>query len=198
MIKVGITGGIGSGKTTVCEIFQDHGAYVLNADDLAKRIMRDDPAVKKEITQAFGPNAYLEDGGLNRKYLADQAFGNGRVEELNSIVHPRIPRAAEKIMTKAAKKGYNVFVYEAALLLQNLRPDELDYIILVLADKKKRVQRVQKRDKVEKDLVMDRIQQQQDFNELTHLADIIIRNNGTLKELEDQAEKVYYELLTSQ
>lgn len=198
MIKVGITGGIGSGKTTVCEIFQDHGAYVLNADDLAKRIMRDDPAVKKEITQAFGPNAYLEDGGLNRKYLADQAFGNGRVEELNSIVHPRIPQAAEKIMTKAAKKGYNVFVYEAALLLQNLRPDELDYIILVLADKKKRVQRVQKRDKVEKDLVMDRIQQQQDFNELTHLADIIIRNNGTLKELEDQAEKVYYELLTSQ
>lgn len=195
MIKVGVTGGIGSGKTTVCNIFQQHGAYILNADDLAKKIMSEDETVRKEIIHTFGEQSYREDGSLNREYLADQAFRNGRVEELNSIVHPRIPEAAEKIMQKAVKQGYEVFVYEAALLFQNLRPNELDYIILVLADTNKRVKRVTERDNVNEDKVLDRIRKQQNFEEFEHLADIVIENNGTLKELKDQAERVYYEIL---
>lgn len=197
MTKAGITGGIGSGKTTVCSFFKDYGAYVLNADDLAKDIMVNDENVRNDIIQKFGEDSYRKDGSLNRRYLADQAFKKGRVEALNNIVHPRIPAAAEKIMSKAEKEGYEVFVYEAALLLQNLRPDELDYIILVIADEKKRIKRVQQRDDVAKDLVTDRIQQQQNFEELTHLADIIIRNNGTLSELEDEAKRIYYDILTN-
>lgn len=99
-------------------------------------------------------------------------------------------------MAKAEKEGYDVFVYEAALLLQNLRPDSLDYVVLLLADKEKRINRVQERDRVKKELVIDRMQHQQNFEELTHLADIVIENNGTLEELEVKAEKVYYEILT--
>ena len=196
MVKVGITGGIGSGKTAFCDIFQNHGAYVLNADDLAKKMMVEDPAIKKELVETFGSDSYKEDGSLNREYLAEQAFKNERVEELNRIVHPRIPSTAEKVMQKAEREGHEVFVYEAALLLQNLRPEHLDYVILLLADEDKRIQRVQERDSVNKELVVDRMQQQQNFEELTHLADIVIENNGTLEELEEKAERVYYDILT--
>jgi dephospho-CoA kinase len=196
MVKIGVTGGIGSGKTVFCNVFQNHGAYVLNADDLAKKIMTQDPDVKQELLNTFGAESYNEDGSLNRQYLAEQAFRNERVEELNSIVHPRIPSAADKIMQKAERDGYEVFVYEAALLLQNLRPEHLDYIVLLLADKDKRIERVQERDNVNKELVVDRMQQQQNFEELTHLADIVIENNGTLEELEEKAERVYYDILT--
>lgn len=196
MVKVGVTGGIGSGKTVFCNVFQKLGAYVLNADDLAKKIMAENTTVKKDIINTFGEKSYKKDGSLNRKFLAEQAFKNDRVEELNEIVHPHIPKTASGIMAKAEKEGYDVFVYEAALLLQNLRPDSLDYVVLLLADKEKRINRVQERDRVKKELVIDRMQHQQNFEELTHLADIVIENNGTLEELEVKAEKVYYEILT--
>lgn len=198
MISAGITGGIGSGKTTVSKLFQQYGAYVLNADDLAKKIMTENASVRKQIIKTFGPNSYREDGSLNRTYLAQQAFKNERVEELNRIVHPKIPPAVDKLMAEAEKEGYEVFVYEAALLLQNLRPRELDYIILVLADENKRIARVKERDNVERASVEDRIQHQQDFRKLTHLADIVIENNGTLEDLENEAKRVYYDILTAQ
>lgn len=191
MVKVGITGGIGSGKTAVCNIWQSLGAYVLNADDLAKKIMVSDPAIKKEIQQAFGPESYYEDGSLNRSYLAEQAFESGRVEELNRIVHPRIPEESQKIMEKAEEDGYEVFVYEAALLLQNVRPPHLDYIVLVLAEREQRLQRVQQRDGVSRKEVLNRMKNQQNFEELTDKADIIIRNDGTLEDLERRAADVY-------
>ena len=197
MVRIGVTGGIGSGKTVLCNVFQKHGAYILNADDLAKKIMVEDPAVKKDLVKTFGADSYYDDGRLNREHLAEEAFQNNRVEELNRIVHPRIPPNAEKIMQKAETEGYEVFVYEAALLLQNLRPDHLDYVILLLADKDKRIQRVQERDGVNKELVVDRMQHQQNFEELTHHADFVIENNGTLEELEEKAERVYYDILTA-
>ncbi|NGP76322.1 dephospho-CoA kinase [Balneolaceae bacterium YR4-1] len=196
MVRVGVTGGIGSGKTAFCNILKKHGAYVLNADDLAKKIMAEDPAVKEELVDTFGRDSYKKDGRLNREYLAEQAFQNDRVEELNNIVHPRIPLKTEEIMEKAEQAGYEVFVYEAALLLQNLRPNHLDYIILLLADKEKRIGRVQQRDKVNKELVVDRMEHQQDFSTLKHLADIVIENNGSLQELEEKAERIYYDILT--
>ncbi len=191
MVTVGITGGIGSGKTTVCKIWQDHGALVLNADDLAKDLMNRKPDIREKIIDTFGTQSYLGDGSLNRIYLADQAFSEGRVEELNAIVHPHIPEETEKIMAEAEKEGYELFVYEAALLLQNLRPGHLDYIVLVLADRKKRIERVTERDGVDRKEVVERMENQQNFNRLTHLADIVIENNGSREELENRAREVY-------
>jgi dephospho-CoA kinase len=196
MIKVGITGGIGSGKSTLCEIFQEHGAYVLNADNLAKSLMREDPNIKEQIINTFGADAYNKDGSLNREYLAEQAFGKDRVKELNAIVHPAIPAAVDNIMEKAETEDYKMFVYEAALLLQNLRPKVLDHVILVLADQDIRVKRVQERDRVKRELVLDRVEKQQDFEQLKHLADKVIYNNGSLDEFRRNAEKLYYEILT--
>ena len=192
MLKIGITGGIGSGKTTVCNIWQSLGAYILNADDLAKEIMISDASVKKQIKDTFGSESYLEDGTLNRQHLAQEAFAKGRVKELNDIVHPAIPKATEEIMKQAEAKGVDVFVYEAALLLQNLRPDHLDKIVLVLSDRKNRVQRVVERDNVSEQKVVDRIEKQQNFEELTDQADIVINNNGTLKDLKEKATEIYH------
>lgn len=191
MVKVGITGGIGSGKSTVCDIWQSLGAFIINADDLAKSLMINNELIRQEIIKTFGEDSYHANGSLNRAYLADQAFSKSRVKQLNAIVHPHIPKEVELQMKSAEKRGINVTVYEAALLLQNLRLNNLDYVVLVLADQKRRIQWVSKRDDIQKELVLDRIDKQQNFKELTHLADIIIKNNGTFDELEKTAREVY-------
>lgn len=195
MVKVGVTGGIGSGKTTLCRVFEKHGAYLLNADDLAKKIMVEDPHVKEEIISVFGKQSYKKDGSLNTDYLAEEAFAKGRVKELNEIVHPEIPKASETVMAEASEQGHEVFVYEAALLLQNLRPKQLDHIVLVLADEEERIKRVQQRDQVERELVLDRMEKQQDFTSMKHLADTVVYNNGTLEDFLKKCEALYYEIL---
>ena len=191
MVIIGVTGGIGSGKSSVCEVFQSLGAYIINADDLAKDIMTNSPPVEQAIKDQFGTEAYHSDGSLNKAYLATEAFEKGRVQELNAIVHPHIPAEVDSLTRNAERQGYSVVVYEAALLLQNLRPDNLDSIILVLADEERRIKWVQERDEAERTEVLDRISKQQNFEDLTHLADIIIRNEGSLEELKTKAEDVY-------
>jgi dephospho-CoA kinase len=96
MIKVGLTGGIGSGKSAVAKIWEDLGAFPLYADDLAKKIMTEDPDVKSEIKKIFGDESYNKDGALNRPYLAKEAFEKGRVEDLNAVVHPVVYRETKK------------------------------------------------------------------------------------------------------
>ena len=88
MIKVGVTGGIGAGKTTFCETWENLGAYVVYADDFAKNLMITDNEVITQIRQIFGDQSYLENGDLNTGFLANQAFNHDRVNELNSIIHP--------------------------------------------------------------------------------------------------------------
>ena len=197
MVKVGITGGIGSGKTKVCKIWQSLGAYIINADGIAKDLMVHNEAIKDEIIDTFGESSYHSDGSLNRTYLAKQAFEKGRVKELNAIVHPHVPSEVEALMQTAEEHGYKVVVYEAALLLQNLRPAFLDEIVLVLADQEKRIARVTKRDNVGKQDVLDRIHKQQDFNELKDKADVIIQNNGSLDELNRRAKEIYNRLVSA-
>ncbi len=198
MVTVGITGGIGSGKSTVCEIWQSLGAYILNADELAKQVMVEHPEVKSELINTFGEDAFKSDGSLNRQHLATEAFEKGRVQELNAIVHPRLPSAAADRMEEAEASGYEVFVYEAALLLENLEPGDLDFVVLVLADEQKRVERVQGRDNSSADKIRQRIQKQRDFEKAADRVDYVIRNNGSLEELEKKAEVIYQNFLTQQ
>lgn len=198
MVTVGVTGGIGSGKSTVCEIWSKMGAYVLNADDLAKQLMVSDPEIKAELTETFGKASFLPDGSLNREHLSMEAFEKNRVEELNAIVHPRLPDAARRRMREAKESGYDVFVYEAALLLENLEPGDLDYIVLVLADEEHRLERVRRRDDSSIEEIKQRMNKQRDFEEATDHADFVIRNNGTLEELQKKAELVYHNFIEQQ
>jgi dephospho-CoA kinase len=195
VVRIGITGGIGSGKTTVCKIWEREGAYVIYADDLAKQIMTDDSTVVTEIKAAFGADSYFADGTLNRSYLAKMAFGENRVGELNAIVHPAVYRESERLMQQAESDGYPMAVREAAILLQHGRPTDLDKVVLVLADKDSRRDRVVSRDGTPADQVLNRMGAQPDYEMYIPLADVVIRNDGSLEELKDKAIQIYRQLV---
>ncbi|GAB5409198.1 MAG: dephospho-CoA kinase [Balneolaceae bacterium] len=191
MIKVGVTGGIGSGKTTFCKKWEELGAYVLYADDFAKELMISDEELISSIKTAFGKEAYYKDGSLNRAFLAEEAFEKGRVKELNAIVHPLLWKRIDALSEQKEKAGIEVFVKEAAILLQNGRPEHVDYVILLFADEEERIDRAVKRDGSDSKKIKDRIQNQPNFNSKINLADYIVRNNGSIKELEIKAEEIF-------
>lgn len=192
MIKIGVTGGIGSGKTTFCKVWEELGAYVLYADDLAKELMVTDIELILKVKFNFGEEAYFEDGSLNRAYLAKEAFEKGRIEELNAIVHPILWRTIDNISAQKESEGVEVFVKEAAILLKHGRPKDLDHVIVLLADIDQRVERSVLRDNSDKEKVTDRIQAQQNFDELVGLADYVVHNNGSKEELISNAKDLFY------
>ena len=191
MIRVGVTGGIGSGKTTFCKKWEDLGAFVLYADDFAKDLMVTNNNLITSIKKVFGNQSYSENGELNRGFLAQEAFEKGRVEELNGIVHPILWKKIDEVAEEKEKAGIKIFVKEAALLLQNGRPENIDYVILLLADENERINRTVKRDITNPEKIRDRINKQQDFKSLTHLADYIVENDGSREELMDKAESIF-------
>lgn len=191
MITVGITGGIGSGKSTVCREWEKLGAKVVYADDLAKDLMVSDKKLRKKLTETFGKETYNQDGSLNRQHLIRHAFEEGRVEELNRLVHPAVSGKVNEISKKAEKAGEKMLVEEAALLLNNGRPSFLDVIVLVTSKRENRIKRVVKRDEVSAEKVLHRDKNQPDFTELTHLIDYIIENNGTLEELKEKSKHMF-------
>lgn len=194
MITAGVTGGIGSGKTTLCREFEKLGARVIYADDLAKELMVTDQSVIKQIKQSFG-GAYHTDGSLNKPHLIREAFEKGRVDELNQIVHPAVAREFRKISRESEKAGEHIVVREAALLLNEGRPKDLDVIILVLSSRDNQVERVKKRDQADEKDILARINKQPDFEDLKPNADYIVYNNGTLDELREKARTLWQNLL---
>lgn len=195
MITVGVTGGIGSGKTTVCKVWERLGAKVIYADNLAKELMQKDDRLKLKLTEAFGENTYLKDKSLNKPHLIKEAFEKHRVEELNEIVHPILREKIKELMQSYERKGVEVFVVEAAVLLNNGRPDYVEKIVLVTSDREKRIERVIKRDQATEQDITARVEKQPDFDKATHLVDYIITNNGSLNELKDSATKLYKKII---
>ena len=195
MISVGITGGIGSGKTTVARIWESLGATVVYADDLAKQLMQTDPDLKRKLSETFGEETYNSDGSLNKPHLIKEAFHKNRVDELNSIVHPAIRIQAKDLIKKAEREGTELFAYEAAILLNEGRPDYLDVVVLVTSDRENRLARVSERDSVDSSDVEARMAKQPDFSTLTHLVDYTIENNSTLDDLKKRAERLYHSLI---
>ncbi len=184
---MGVTGGIGSGKTTLCKEWERLGAFVVYADDLAKKLMVEDEDLVKNIKSVFGDDSYHEDGSLNRHYLAQEAFEKGRVSELNRLVHPVLWEKVEEIADQKKREGVDVFVKEAAILLQHGRPEDLDFVVIVEADEQQRMERVLSRDNSDRKKVESRISAQQDFSTLTDLADFVVTNDEGVTELKEKA-----------
>lgn len=176
MLKVGITGGIGSGKTTVCRVFEWLGIPVYYADDRAKWLMTHDTALRQGITELFGTEAYLPDGSLNRAHIAGRAFqDSGVLKKLNNLVHPAVHRDGEG-WHQAQNAPYTL--REAALLYESGGYRLLDKMIVVTAPEELRIQRVTARDGTARAAVEARIAQQWPEEEKVALADYIIRNDG--------------------
>jgi len=178
MLKVGLTGGIGSGKTTVAQIFEVLSIPVYYADSAARDLMNKDPELKKKIITSFGPDAYNNNGELNRAYLGSIVFYDSeKLKLLNSIVHPVTIRNSENWM-KNQKTPYAI--KEAALIFEAGIEKYLDYVIGVTAPESLRIQRVVERDHVTMQKVLDRVQHQMDEKEKISRCDFVIQNDGIL------------------
>ena len=197
MIVAGITGGIGSGKTTICKTWEKLGAKIIYADELAKKLMVNDKELRKKLISAFGKETYKADGKLNKTHLIKEAFEKNRVEELNQIVHPAVAHKFSDICDDERKFGTRLIVKEAALLLNYGRPADIEIVVLVLSEKKNQIERVKQRDNSTADDIEARMQKQPDFNKLTHMADYIIHNDGSLEELQEKAKDLYTKILQS-
>lgn len=195
MITLGVTGGMGSGKSEFCQALAELGATVLYADTLAKEMMQNDSDLKAQIVKTFGEESYLESGQLNTLYLAEQAFSKHGVNKLNQLVHPAVKKETLKRITEAKSKGVKLFVKEAALLLLEGRPAEFDHIVLLKANQQERVKRIQGRDQRTLSDILGRMKAQPSEDEMELLSDIIIENEGSLDELRLNANKLYQELI---
>ena len=175
MLKVGLTGGIGSGKSTVARIFSVLGIPVYDADTAAKRLLGEDPALVQAVVDAFGPAAY-RDGVLQRRWLAETVFSDpAKTAALNAIVHPAVIRdAAEWMRRQSAPYA----VKEAALIFESGSDRELDFVVGVSAPEDVRIHRVVARDGAEPGRVMDRIRRQMPEDEKMDRCDRVIVNDG--------------------
>ena len=192
MKTLGVTGGIGSGKTAVCRLFETLGARVFYADLEARQLMEQDPEVRAEIVAAFGPESYSPDGSLNRAYLARQVFGHEEnVARINAIVHPRVFRAFAQAKTQAERDGLALLIHEAALIFEAGGDKHLDAVAVVDAPEDARIRRVVARDGVTPEQVRARMRHQLPPTDLRRRADYLIENNSTLEALRQQVERVY-------
>ena len=174
MLKIGLTGGIGSGKTTVAKVFETFGIPVYYADDNTKRLMNSDPVLKASIIRHFGNDVY-KNGELDRKHLASIVFNDKeKLELLNSLTHPITIRDAEEWMNRQTAP---YVIKEAALLFESGAAERLDYIIGVYAPQHIRINRVIERDKLPVEEIMKRISRQVDEEMKMKLCDFIITNN---------------------
>lgn len=174
-LHIGVTGGIGSGKTVVCKIFETLGYPVFYADDEAKKVMTDDASLIKEIKQHFGENAYFDDGSLNRKFLSDIVFHDtDKLNILNGLVHPATIRAYQEW---AEEQQSSLIFKEAALLFESNSYKLSDFNILVTAPVSIRIHRVVKRDNVTEAIVKARMDKQMIDEEKEKLTDFIVVND---------------------
>ena len=174
MLRVGLTGGIGSGKTTVAKIFQVLGIPVYDADKVSKKLMNEDPQMKKDLVSAFGEETYKE-GILDRKFLAEKVFNDPeKLSLLNSIVHPATINHASEWMKK---QDAPYIIKEAALIFESGSDKDLDYVIGVYSPLELRISRTMARDSVSRAQVLSRIQNQMDEDKKMALCHFIIQND---------------------
>ena len=175
--KIGITGGIGSGKTTVCQIFETLGIPIYYADTEAKRIMVEDAHLITKIKNLFGKEAYTTEGQLNRAFIGNLVFKDKKLlEKLNAIVHPALAEDYEKWHDSQKLVPYTL--KEAAILFEMGAYKIMDKVITVSAPIELRIKRVMARDKVEKAAVLNRISKQMPEEEKEKRADFIVHNDG--------------------
>ncbi len=177
MLKIGVTGGIGSGKTLICTAFSKMGIAVYNADYEAKQLISNNSYVKNKLIHTFGHKIYKPEGGIDRKKLASIIFNNKKaLETINAIVHPAVEKHFKDWAdTKTDKK---FVIKEAAILFESGSYKELDKIITVTAPEEVRIERVMNRDKIGRQSVEARIKNQMPDKQKIELSDYVIYNDG--------------------
>ncbi len=183
-IKIGLTGGIGSGKSTVADFLRKKGIKVFDADRLAKELMTSDEELKRELIKEFGEETF-SGGELNREYLANTVFVNpAKVEKINSIVHPAVKNKLTSLMNKELEKS-NLVAAEAALIFEADMTEMFDYIWVVTADEEIRIKRVMERSGLSREEIIKRMENQIPEKEKISRADFVFYNNDSVEKLEE-------------
>ena len=191
MYKIGITGGIGSGKSTVCALFADRGVAVYDSDSRAKRLMNEDAALREALSREFGAGCYAADGSLDRASLAAAVFGDAEaLKRLNAIVHPAV---REDFRKWAETQNGPYVLLESAILFEAGFESEVDATLAVLAPLEERVRRTSERDGMSRDEVLKRIAHQMSDDELHARADRTVVNvrRDYLESDVEQLHKIY-------
>jgi dephospho-CoA kinase len=199
VLRVGLTGGVACGKSTVAKMFADLGATIVDADTIAHELYLPGHQVLQELVNHFGPEILKPNGELDRAKLATLVFDGGRVEELNKIVHPAVIRQQDQWMRSLGEKDPNaVAIVEAALILEAGVKDRFDRIMVVTCKPGQKVTRFAQRTGMSEDAaradVERRTKAQMPDEEKARRADFVIDNSGSVEETRHQVQRIYSEL----
>jgi len=192
-LAVGITGGIGSGKTDACRVFESLDVPVRYADLIARDLIDTHPEIKKQMARAFGAQVYGSNGRLDRKQVAKLVFHEEKLHaRINAIVHPFVLEAMEKEIQRAKRSASApIIIVEAALIYESGADRLLDYVIVVDAEEERRIKRVMERDGVSRSEVLERMHAQMPARDAAGRADFVIANNADRGALEEQCRFLY-------
>lgn len=199
MLKVGLTGGVACGKSTVGEMFVARGAKLIKADEIAHQLMRPGQPVYREVVKHFGPGIVQEDGNINRQELAKLAFGDGRVEELNRIVHPGVIAHQERWMKEEGERHRDaVVIVEAALIMEAGVQKRFDKIVMVTCRPEQKIARFAARQSMSEGPARAEVERRQKAQlpdeEKIRAADYVIDNSGSREETERHVDSIFAEL----
>ena len=197
MLKVGLTGGIGSGKSTASKFFEKLGAFILDADKEAKNLLEKNEIVQHEVISEFGTDIINTKGKVDKNKLARVAFQDvDHQRRLNSVVHPYIYDLIDKTFDKVLNDGkYAVFIIDAAMIYESGYDIHLDYIIVITAQLKNRMERALARKTLTREEILKRIEFQWPEEEKVGMADFVIHNDGSEKELNDNIKSIIKKLI---
>ncbi len=199
MLRVGLTGGVACGKSVVGSMFVELGAHLLQADAVAHELMQPGKPVYNDVVRHFGPEIVNADGSINRPRLAELAFGNGRVEELNRLVHPAVIARQEEWLAEMAREDpAGVAIVEAALILEAGVGRRFDKMVVVTCRPEQKIERFAARQGIDPEAARSEVQRRQaaqwpDLEKIA-AADYVIDNSGALDATRAHVERVYAEL----
>ena len=193
MLKIGLTGGIGSGKSEVSKFFNSWGAFIFDADKEAKKIINNNKLAQQEIIKEFGSDVINADNIIEKQKLARIAFQDEFHQlRLNSIIHPFVFKKIDTTFDKIKlDNNYKSFVVDAALIYESGADTHMDYVIVVTSLLGFRTERVMSKGNINRDDFMKRVALQWSDEDKEHMADFIIQNNSDIKNLEKESKKVF-------
>ncbi|MFY7066723.1 dephospho-CoA kinase [Nocardiopsis changdeensis] len=196
MLKVGLTGGIGSGKSAVSAELAEHGAVVIDADAIAREVVEPGTPGLAAVVEEFGEGVLAPDGSLDRPRLGEIVFADeARLARLNAIVHPLVGERSAELMARAEAAGAPVVVYDVPLLVENGLESLYDVVVVVDTPDEVRVDRVVRSRGMDPEQVWARIRAQADRETRLAAADLVVDNSGTREQLTERVAQVWEELL---
>ncbi len=196
MLIVGLTGGVASGKSTVARVWSEEGAYVIDADQIARELVKPHSPAWQELVRIFGERILQKDGSLHRKALADIVFSDPeKRNRLNQLLHPRIKEETRRQLESIGRKDPEaIVVIDAALLVETGAYREVDQLVVVHATEAEQIDRLRKRGGGEREEALRIVSAQMPLEEKLKVADMVIRTEGSLEETRREAREVFREL----